>query len=575
MAVPVPTKNNKQKNPAGRLAAVIILVIAANILAWFFHTQVDLTRDKRYTITTATRQMLKGLDRKIEVLVYLDGEDLPAAFKRLSYSTEEMLRQFRDISDNKVSYHVIDPLGKDTTALSILKRYHMDGIPVMVTAGKKGMSQKLVFPWALITMVDAQGQSLAYPVFLQESNTFTLGRQILLKSEMLLEYNLANGIHQLTRGEKPAVAYITGNGEQFDPHIGAALVTLQQFYRVDTFNIGQAAAIPPVFKAILINRPTRRFDEQDKFKIDQYIMNGGNVFWSLNMVSGTLDSLRNEKGQFNAMPMDLNLDDLLFHYGVRVNTTVIEDAVSQAGIPIQASADNATPNMLPWIYFPVLNAGSDHPLVKHLDGVLGRFVSNIDINTNDESIKKTPLLVSSKYSRTETAPLPILLESAIDPPNPAAFPKQNLVAAVLLEGSFSSPYASRRPVTVADMIDSLRLTVKSRAAQPGKMIVTGDADILTNEYNEKSGPLEMGMYVFDQTIRYDNRSFLLNSMEYLTDDHNLLEARSKSFDSRILDPKIVEKERSKWQFINIGVPVLAVLLFGSVFFFIRKRKYAS
>lgn len=573
MTATVPTKGNKQRQPAGRLIAVFLLVIAVNIVAWFFHTQVDLTKDKRYTITDATRKMMKGLDHKVEVLVFLDGDDLPAAFQRLSYSTEEMLHQFRDISGNKVSYRVIDPLGKDTTALSILKQYHMDGIPVMVTSGKKGMSQKMVFPWALVTMVDEQGQSIAYPVFLQEYNTFTLGRQILLKSEMLLEYNLANGIHQLSRKERPAIAYVTGNGEQFDPHIGAALVTLQQFYRIDTFNIGQYPAIPSSFKAILINRPTLAFNEQDKFKIDQYVMNGGNVFWSLNMVTGTLDSLRS--GHFNAMPLDLNLNDLLFHYGVRVNTNVIEDAVSHTGIPIQAREANAAPNMLPWVYFPVLNAGSNHPLVKHLDGILGRFVSSIDTNANDPAIQKTVLLASSKYSKTEAAPLPVLLQSAIEPPNPAAFPKQNLAAAVLLEGNFSSSYAERRPVEVANMIDSLKLDVKKKAVRPGKMIVTGDADILTNEYSEKNGPSEMGMYLFDQSIRYDNRSFLLNCMEYMTDEANLLEARSKSFDSRILDPKIVEKERSKWQFINIGIPVIAILLMGSVFFFVRKRKYAA
>ena len=573
MAATVPSKGKQQQKPAGRLVAIIVLVIAANIAAWFFHTQVDLTKDKRYTITEATRKMLKGLPNKIEVLVFLDGEDLPAPFQRLSYSAEEMLRQFRDISGNKVSYRVIDPLGKDTTALNILKQYRMNGIAVTVNSGKKGMTQKMIFPWALVTMVDQQGQSVAYPVFLQEYNTAAIGRQILLKSEMLLEYNLANGIHQLSRKERPAIAYLTGNGEQFDPHIGATLVTLQQFYQIDTFNISQQPAIPATFKAVLINRPTLAFDERDKFKIDQYVMQGGNVLWSLNMVTGTLDSLRS--GQFNAMPMDLNLNDLLFHYGVRVNTNVIEDAVNNARIPLQSSGPNAAPTMLPWVYFPVLGAGSDHPLVKHLDGVLGRFVSSIDINSNDASIQKTVLLSSSKYSKTEAAPLPIILQSAIEQVNPAAFPKANLPAAVLLEGNFSSFYAERRPVTVADMVDSLRLQVKVKADHPGKMIVTGDADILYNEYSEKNGPLDLGEYIFDQSMRYDNRSFLLNSMEYMTDEENLLEARSKSFDNRILDPKLKEKEKGKWQFINIGIPVISILILGSVFFFVRKRKYAA
>lgn len=572
MSATVESKATHKNKPGKRLFVVILILIAANIAAWFFYTQIDLTKDKRYTITEATQRMLRHLDKKVEVLVFLEGDDLPAAFKRLSNSTEEQLRRFRDISDNKVTYRMIDPLGKDTSALDILKQYRMTGLPVTISAGKKGTSQKMIFPWALVTTVDGNGQLIGYPVFLQETNTLNLNRQTLLKSEILLEYNLANGIHQLTKKDRASIAYVTGNGEQFDVHISAALATLQQFYKLDTFNLGQNASIPSGYKTIIINRPTIAFDEKDKFKIDQYIMNGGNVFWSLNMVTGTLDSLRS--GHFNAMPMDLNLTDLLFSYGIRVNSNLIEDAVSHVFIPLQAGSENAEPTMFPWVYFPVLNSGSDHPVVKNLNGVLTRFVSNIDTNANDPAIKKTILLTSGKYSRMEAAPLPVILESAIVTPNPAAFPKQNLIGAVLLEGTFSSAYASRKPVAVADMIDSLRLQVKNKQGQSGKMIVTGDADILVNEFSEKTGPLDMGMFVFDPSVKFDNKSFLLNCMEYLNDTDNLLEARSKSFDNQVLDPKIVEKERSKWQLINIGIPVIIILIFGSAYFFIRKKKYA-
>lgn len=562
----------KQQQPGRRLLAVIIVLIAVNIAAWFFYTQVDLTKDKRYTITTATRQMLQHIDGKVEVLVFLDGEDLPAPFQRLANSTVDMLRQFRDISDNKVVYRVVDPLGQDTTALNILRQYRMSGIPVSLSAGKKGTTQKMIFPWALITMVDAQGRSLAYPVFLQETNTRNLNRQTLLKSEILLEYNLANGIHRLTMKELPAVAYLMGNGEQLDPYVLTAISTLQQSYRFDTLNINQVAAIPAVYKTVLINRPMIPFTEKEKFKIDQYVMNGGNLFWSINMVTGTLDSLRS--GQFNAMPIDLNLNDLLFHYGVRINPNLIEDAVSSAFIPLQARSQNSEASMRPWVYFPILMPGNDHPLVKNLNGILTRFASSIDTNTNDPAIKKTVLLSSSKYSKTEAAPLPVIIESAMEDVNPATFLQQNLIGAILLEGRFTSAYATRRPVEVADMMDSLKLKLKATAVKPGKMIITGDADILANEFSPKEGPFEMGVFLYDPNTKFDNKSFLLNSMEYMNDDENLLEARNKNFDNRILDPKVVEKERSTWQFINIGIPVLAILIFGSVFFFVRKKRYA-
>lgn len=572
MSAAASTIKHKKNKPGRRLFVVILILIATNIAAWFFYSQADLTQDGRYTITPATKQMLEKLEGKTEVLVFLTGDDLPAAFKSLSKSTESILRNFRDISRNKVTYRLIDPLGKDTTAIQILKQYQMSGLPVNMTTGKKGVTQKMIFPWALVTTVNSQDQSLAYPVFLQETNTPVFNRKTLLRSEMLLEYNLANGIHLLARNVKPPVAYITGHGEAMGANNVALFYALSPYYSLDTFNLPQNGVIPNTYKAIVINGPMQPFSEEDKFKLDQYLMNGGHIFWSINMVTGNLDSLK--AGRFNAMPIELNLSDLLFHYGVRINSNLIEDAVNSAEIPLQARGNNSEPTFFPWVYFPELQPGSDHAIVKNMNGVLGRFASSIDTNSNDASIKKTVLLSSGKYSKIEAAPLPIILESAMVPPNLATFPKRNLMGAVLLEGNFTSAYATRKPVAVAEMIDSLKLKVTDKMKEPGKMIVTGDADILSNEFSQKSGPLEMGIFRYMEGRRFDNQNFLLNSMEYMTDPDNLLEARNKSFDQRVLDPKIVEQERTKWQFINIGLPVIIILVFGSVFFFVRKRKYA-
>lgn len=553
-----------------KLLPVILGLVLINILSWFASTQFDLTKDKRYTITNNTRTMLKGLSTKVEVLVYLEGEHLPAAFQSLRNSTLNTLQQFRDISNNNLSFRTIDPFGKDTSALLVLKQYGMTGIPVTIAAGKKGTEQKTLFPWALVTMVDSKGQSLAYPVFLQEINTFNLNRKTLLKSEILLEYNLANGIHQLSKGEKENVAYLMGNGEQFDERVVALMGTLQQFYRLDTFNINQQAAIPLKYKTIVIQRPTEPFTEQQKFKLDQYLMGGGNIYWSINTVTGTLDSLRG--GRFNAMPIELNLSDLLFQYGVRINTNLVLDAVNHAFVPLQAPGNKSELSMFPWVYFPVLQSAGTHSIVQNLNGVLSRFVSSLDTNAND--IQKTILLNSSRYSKTESVPQPILLESAIEQINAATFNQGNLITAVLLEGKFTSAFSTRRPDEVNRLIDSFQLKIIDRSSKSGKMIVTSDAEILVNEFSTNSGPSDMGQYNFDQTVRFDNKTFFVNCMEYLNDEHNLLAARNKSFDERVLDPKIVEREGSFWQLINIGVPVASVIVFGLVFFYIRKRKYA-
>lgn len=551
--------------------AIIAVLLLVNIAAYYFYGQLDLTKDRRYTITPATTKMLKHLDSKVEVLVFLKGDELPAAFQSLAQSTDDLLRNFRDISNNKVDYRFIDPLGNDTSVLTTLGQFRMTGIPVTI-AGKKGTTQKMIFPWALVTTIDASGKENAFPVFLQETNTQNVSRSLLNKSVILLEYNLANAIHQISKKEKAGVAYLTGNDEEFGYSIWSAFNTLGRYYNLDTFNLQQNSSIPARYKTVIINRPMKAFDDADKFKLDQYVMNGGNIFWSINAVTGSLDSFRTAP-RFNAMPVDLNINDLLFSYGVRVNANLIEDAVDFAGIPLAAPGNNGSPEIRPWVYFPVLKAGSDHPIVKNTGGVLSRFVSSIDTNSNDAAIKKTILLASSKYSKTEAAPLPIILETAIEDVHPATYTKRNVPAAILLEGNFTSFYAGHIPQSLQQLVDSLHLPVIAKAKNPGKMIVAGDGDLLMNEMSQKEGPLDLGTYRYSD-YKFDNKSFLLNSIEYLTDPDNLLEARTKNIDNRILDPKRVEQERSTWQFVNIGIPVALILLLGAVFFFVRKRKYA-
>ncbi len=573
MSATAPQPPAHKKNKTGqRLLAIIAVLLLVNIAAYYFYGQIDLTQDRRYTITPATKKMLQHLDNRVDIEVFLKGDELPAAFQSLAQSTEDLLRNFRDISNNKVDFHFTDPLGKDTSALATLAQFRMTGIPVTINAGKKGTTQKMIFPRALVTTIDATGKATAYPVFLQETNTQNISRTLLNKSVILLEYNLANAIHQISKKEKPAVAYLTGNDEAFGYSIWSAFNTLSRYYNLDTLNLQQNAAIPARYKTVIINSPMTAFTETDKFKLDQYVMNGGNLYMNINAVTGSLDSFRNAP-RFNAMPIDLQLNDLLFHYGVRVNPNLIEDAVDYAGIPLAARDNNAAPEIRPWVYFPVLKAGSEHPIVKNMGGILSRFVSSIDTNTNDAAIRKTVLLASSRYSKTEAAPLPVILESAIEDVHPATYTKRNVPAAVLLEGPFVSFYAGHVTQAVQRFADSLRLPVVAKTKSPGKIIVAGDGDLMVNEVSAKEGPLELGIYRYSD-YKFDNKSFLLNSMEYLTDPDNLLEARTKNIETRILDPKRVEQERSTWQFVNIGIPVALILVLGAVFFFVRKRKYA-
>lgn len=565
------TINNKQKKAVIQIALIALVLILVNVGLSFFNHKVDLTKDQRYTITPATKKLLKDLPARVNVFVFLHGEHFPAAFRRLSRSTEDMLKNFREISGNKVNYIFIDPLGDDTMALKMLNFYQMSGVPITFSAGKKGTEQRMLFPWALITHQDDLELTHGFPVFLQESNTAELSRSILLRSEMLLEYNLANAIHLITKDHIPGVAYLTGNGQPFGFDVYAAFEELSTYYRLDTFNLENDGLLPSDLEAVVINNPSRPFSETAKFKLDQYLMNGGHIYLNIDGATGTLDSF-DQSGSFNAMALDLNLDDLLYQYGVRLNHNLLLDAVNSAGIPLTPKGNNPQPTIFPWVYFPVLQAGSEHPIVKNLNGVLGRFVSTIDTNANDPSIKKTILLSSSDYSRTEPTPTPVLLESAMIEINPATYLQKRLTAAVLLEGQFSSLYAQRMPEEVKDYVYNHHLKMIPKAEKTGKIIIAADGEIISNEFSEKNGPSDMGVYRFSD-YRFDNKAFLLNSMEYLTDPNNLLEARAKKFEQQVLDPKRVQKERQKWQFINIGVPVLSILIFGAAFFFIRQKKY--
>lgn len=566
----IPMVNRMKKN-RNSILGIFLFLIAINIIAYFFYARLDLTKDKRYTITNATKNMLQHIPKKVEITVFLKGADLPAAFKQLSKSTEDLLQNFRSLSKNEISYHFVDPLGSDTTALNTLSHFRMSGIPITIDAGKKGTAQKMVFPWALVTTQNENGNLDAFPVFLQESNTPELSREILGKSEMLLEYNIANAIHQVTKKEKAAIAYLTGNQEEFDFGVSSAFNTLLKYYTVDTLNLQQQLAIPTTYNAIIINRPLTAFSEVDKFKIDQYLMHGKSVFMSIDAASGSLDSFSNA-GQFNSLAIDLNTNDLFFNYGFRINSNLIEDAVSCVGIPLTAQNNNGQSVIYPWVYFPVLQNGSDHPIVKNLNGVLGRFVSSIDVNENNPQVKETDLLTSSAYSAIIGTPTPIILETAMVDKNPADFRKKHLLASILLEGSFPSLYVQRTPIEVANFKKEHAISTIDKSNTDAKMIVVSDGEILMNEFSEKDGPSDMGVYRYSD-YRFDNKSFMLNSLEYLTDKDNLLEARTKNFKTQLLDPKRVEAERSFWQMINIGVPVVLILLMGGIYFFVRKKKY--
>jgi gliding-associated putative ABC transporter substrate-binding component GldG len=567
------TRKQQLRGAAFRVLLLVAILLGVNILAAWLHKSVDLTAEKRFTLSASTQQLLNGLDDVVVVDVYLDGSELRSGFKRLREATREKLQAFKEVAGSKLVFRFSNPLaGKNDAEIgTIAKDLYEKGVkPMSVNIQEEAnSSQQIIYPYAL---VQYKGRSMAVHLLERHPGMDPLGE--LNYSESTLEYKLGSAIHSLQRPDKPRIGYILGHGELNNILTFDLRQTLDQYYKVDTIDLPAEWHInDAVYDAIIINRPTMPFDENDKFKIDQYVMRGGKVLWALDAVNSPIDSLR-KTGQFLTQDYDLNLDDLLFKYGYRVNTDLIEDAVQMHVTPLMVGTmPGGQPNieMRPWTFLPVFVATSKHPIVQNLGPVIGRFVSSIDTISVPDS-RKTILLESSGYSRSTPSPVRVSLSMLRYPPDPKLFRKPFRPAAVLAEGTFYSLYQNRVKTDMNRKLDSLRYSYKAQSDTSNAMIVISDGDIMINEYSSQRGPTELGYYQYTNTL-FANKTFILNCLEYLTDPGSMLDARSKDAKLRLLDAKRVKEEKTQWQAINLLVPVGLILVFASVFIFIRKRKY--
>jgi len=561
-------KSKKQKQAIIRLITMTGIVVCVNILASYYHYGIDLTKEKRFTLTGPTKKLLNNLTETVEVDVYLKGK-FPAEIQRLQEAVRERLQSFKDIAGNRLVYRFSDPFeGKsEDEQKNIANALDQKGIKVMPlqVKGEEEYSVKPFFPWA---MVRYNGREK--PIKLTETVHGGSPAENISYSESLLEYKFASAINEMGRPDKPRIAYITGNGEPIDIHIQDAISTLMQYYHLDTLNLTQGIHIPILYDAIIITKPTVAFTEPEKLKIDQYVMHGGHILWALSMLNASLDSLTNAP-MFIALDYGLNLDDMLFNYGVRINSNLIEDMQCEK-LPTFYNGNSQEPR--PWIYSPVFDPTSQHIIVRNMQPVLSMFPNSIDTIATP-GIKKTILLQSSKYSRSANAPVRVSLSTMNYLPRENMFNKHSIPAAVLLEGAFHSAYKNRLAAEYLHILnDSLHLPFKGECDSSNSMIVISDGNIMSNDYATKEGVLPMGYWKWTGNF-YSNKDFLLNCMEYLTDRSGILEARSKESKLRLLDSGRVKEEKDKWEIINVVVPVAIVLVFASCYFFFRKRRYET
>jgi len=580
---------------------LIVGLIIINILAALFHYRIDLTEEKRYSLSAPTKTLLSKLDGPVRIQVLLKG-DFPAGFKKLANSVEEFLQEAKEYGKGNLQIVFVDPfkmaddsaqafidrnrdlIARDSSAnenevTNLYTQYFIDSIanrysinPYTLQApAKVGDEQieKRVLPGAIIYYKDSSvGVDL-----LKGAKTFGTEPEQLAalynNVEASMEYKFASAIQKITANEKPNIAYAMGHGEAWGFNVDDAVRTLFANYNFDTINLKQSPYIPKQINALVLLKPTLSFNNAEKLKIDQFIMHGGKVFWMIDNMYTEFDSLRNSEG-FIAFDRGLNLEDLLFNYGIRINQTLLQDM--QCDKLPQTSGEGQQQRLVDWPFFPILN-GSDHPITKNLDGVRALFPTVLD-TVEATGIKKTVLLQSSDNARLLNAPARIDFEFLQIAPDQNLFRKKNIPVAFLLEGRFKSLYTGRVSKTMADSLNSMGMPFKAVAKTEGKMILVSDGDIAVNQYSPTTGPLPMGMNLFTR-YTFANKDFFTNALEYLVNPSNILQARSKEFTLRLLDPRQVNEKKTTWQFINIALPVLIMILLGIIYQQIRKRKYAA
>jgi ABC-2 type transport system permease protein len=559
-----------------RIALMLVLLVGVNLGAAVLHFRLDLTAEKRYTLSKSTKAMLARLDGDVQVDFFLDG-NLKAGVRQLAKSSLELLQDFNDYCGGKIRVHAFDPLASldDSAKQTFLDSMSRMGIQPMTQVAQVGkgeeQSARIVIPGAIVRYKNAvlpvdllKGVQLAQEGQPQE--------QVYTNAETLLEFKFGSAISKITRRERPSIGYVIGNGEPLDLRVYDLIEGLRSNYNFGIIPLDSVSFIPSKVNAIVIVKPTTKFTDREKLTLDQYLLHGGQIIWAVSNLYAEQDSLRLQQ-QTIAYDRGLGLEDLFFKYGVRVNPDLVVD-MNSAKLNIVVGMQGGKPQTqpLPWPYFPLLNGSLTHPISKNLDPVFARYPNSID-TVKAEGVQKTVLLKTSARGRRIGTPAIITFEVLKYKDDPAYFNQADIPVAMLLEGKFRSLYENRLPSAVADSFANFyHQPFVAESATPSRVIVCADGDIFMNELTQR-GPLPLGFSRDDNNYTFANEEFVGNCVEYMLDPSGILETRAKDFTLRLLDPARVDEGRSMWQFINVGLPLLLVVLGGWVYQLLRKRRY--
>jgi ABC-2 type transport system permease protein len=557
-----------EKIPFKAIKPVLLIglgLIVINIFTQGFYKRFDLTKDKRYTLSQATLDIVNSTDEPIFIDVFLEG-DFPSEFRRLQDETRQLLEEFSDENSN-IRFGFINPLEDETVRDQNLQLLVERGLtPMRLSVQENGKSsEEIIIPWALASYGET---TVEIPLI--KNKIGANQQELVTNSVQHLEYAFADGFSKLVNPKRRKIAVLRGNGQLENKNIADFVTTLRDYYYIAPFTLDSVSNNAETtlknlndYDLIISAKPTESFTEEEKYVLDQYTMNGGKSLWLVDQVAIEIDSLFNESESSLAIPRDLNLTDFFFKYGVRINPVLVNDMYS-APITLAIGEGSATQfQPVQWQFAPLASSTSNHPIVNNLNLVKFDFANQIDTLSN--GVSKTILLKSSPLSRLEGTPKMVSLDDIKSEPNPEDYKNglQNL--AVLLEGNFTSVYNNRvKPIKMANDKAESTLT---------KMIVIADGDVIKNDVG-RNGPLELG---FDRGTGqlYGNKEFLLNAVNYLLDDDGLINIRSKEIAIAFLDSQKITAEKTKWQAINIALPLVLLGVFGFIFTFLRRKKYAK
>ncbi|KAB1158049.1 gliding motility-associated ABC transporter substrate-binding protein GldG [Flavobacterium luteum] len=556
------------KNNLKNLLFTICILLLVNIIGSQFFHRFDLTQDKRYTLSQTSLNILKEVKEPLIVDVFLKGQ-FPSEFKKLQTETQQILEEYKAYNKN-ITFQFINPIENDEERDTIMQSFIERGLtPVNVTIEDKGkQTQEVVFPWAIATY---NSRSVKVPLLKNIMGASTAEKVV--SSVQHLEYAFANAFNTISKNKEKKVAIIKGNGELRDIFMADFIKQVRENYYIGTFTLDSVAKKPNESLAYLkkydlaiIAKPTEKFSDEEKQVIDQFVINGGKTLWLIDQVNMEMDSLYNDSGASLAYPLDLNLNDILFKYGVRITPTLVKDIMATPIALATGEKGSATQyTQYPWFYSPLIYPYSKNPIVSNLDALKFEFVNGIDILKN--GIKKTVLLQSSPYSKLVGTPVEVNLNMVTERPEQTEFKNTgNIPVAVLMEGKFHSVYENR----VLPFPDN---TYQSQG-KINKMIVISDGDIVKNQLDKNFQPLELGYDKWTNKL-YGNKEFMMNCVNYLLDDNGLINIRSKEVTLPLLDKEKVYNSYTKSQLITVGLPIVILAIFGLCFTYIRKRKYSK